>query len=98
MSVFILNVKKVSQDFGSVAKMARAYNISQPTLEHIIYRKSSLNFRKDSVREAVNELLAKGYLYYADEEANTQGEQSQTQRSPNEISQSLKRGKSNGRH
>lgn len=78
MSVFILNVKKVSQDFGSVAKMARAYNISQPTLEHIIYRKPSLNFRKDSVREAVNELLAKGYLYYADEvEANTQGEQSQ---------------------
>lgn len=67
MSVFILNAKKVSQDFGSVAKMAKAYNIAQPTLEHIIYRKPSLNFCKDSVRETVNELLAQGYLYYADE-------------------------------
>lgn len=78
MSVFIMNAKKVSQDFGSVSKMARAYNIAQPTLEHIIYRKASLNFRKDSVREVVNELLAKGYLVYADEvETNTQGAQSQ---------------------
>ena len=67
MSVFRMNAKKISQDFGSVAKMARVYNIAQPTLEHIIYKKNSLGFRSDSVREVVNELLAKGYLYYADE-------------------------------
>ena len=47
--------------------MARTYKIAQPTLEHIIYRKPSLNFRSDSVREVVNDLLDKGYLYYADE-------------------------------
>lgn len=67
MSVFRMNAKKISQDFGSVAKMARVYNIAQPTLEHIIYKKNSLCFRSDSVREVVNDLLDKGYLYYADE-------------------------------
>ncbi|WP_334087564.1 hypothetical protein [Helicobacter typhlonius] len=67
MSLFILNMKKVSRDFGSLAKMAKAFHIKQPTLEHIIYKKKSFSFRKDSVREVVNELISKGYLLYADE-------------------------------
>lgn len=80
MSVFRMNAKKISQDFGSVAKMARVYNIAQPTLEHIIYKKNSLGFRSDSVREVVNELLAKGYLYYADEVEPTQSPSTQSQK------------------
>ncbi len=67
MSLFKLNMKKVSRDFGSLAKMAKAFQIKQPTLEHIIYKKKSFSFRKDSVREVVNELISKGYLLYADE-------------------------------
>lgn len=65
--MFKINTKKVYQDFGSVAKMAKASNINKSTLEHIIYKKKSIRFNSDSVREVVNGLIAKGYLLYADE-------------------------------
>lgn len=69
--MYKLNKKKVSQDFGSLRKMADRLNIKKWTIDHILYNRKSLSFRSDSVREVVNELLAKGYLVYADEvEAN----------------------------
>ncbi|TLD80154.1 hypothetical protein LS68_008020 [Helicobacter sp. MIT 05-5293] len=65
--VFRANMKKISQDFGNVSAMAKAFNIKHPTLEHIIYKKTTFGFRSDSVREAVNRLIAGGYLTYTDE-------------------------------
>ncbi|WP_343353231.1 hypothetical protein V3I05_07790 [Helicobacter mastomyrinus] len=67
MSLFTLNMKKVSQDFGSLRKMADKLNIKKSTIDHILYNRKTLSFRKDSVREVVNELISKGYLLYADE-------------------------------
>lgn len=65
--MYKLNTKKVSQDFGSLRKMADRLNVKKSTIDHILYNRKTLSFRSDSVREVVNELLAKGYLYYADE-------------------------------
>lgn len=67
MSLFKLNMKKVSQDFGSLRKMADKLNIKKSTIDHILYNRKTLSFRKDCVREVVNELISKGYLLYADE-------------------------------
>ena len=67
MCLFKLNMKKVSQDFGSLRKMADKLNIKKSTIDHILYNRKTFSFRKDSVREVVNELISKGYLLYADE-------------------------------
>lgn len=65
--MYKLNTKKVSQDFGSLRKMADRLNVKKSTIDHILYNRKTLSFRSDSVREVVNDLLDKGYLYYADE-------------------------------
>ncbi|MCE3040270.1 hypothetical protein [Helicobacter anatolicus] len=67
MKKFKINEKKVSRVFGSVAKMAKFYNIKQSTLEHLIYKRKTLTFKSEEVREITNKLIDNGFILYADD-------------------------------
>ena len=63
---FKANLVKISQEYGSLKGLAKAFNMNANTLDQIIYYKKSLSFRSDKNRKIVNELVAQGYLSYND--------------------------------
>lgn len=66
--VFQADYQKISRDYGNLCKLASSFEINKKTLEHIIYKKTTLSFRSDDVRKAVNALLSQGYLKYTTQE------------------------------
>lgn len=59
----IVNKEKIAKDFGSVAAMARHYNVSYQTLRNILYKPASTYY--GSTRDILTEkLLDEGYVSY----------------------------------
>ena len=58
---FIVNKEKIAKDFGSVAAMARHYDVSYQTLRNALY-KPVTNYHRIPRRVLIKKLLNEGYV------------------------------------